>query len=258
MIPCNVESLSKEWKKQVLFESVDKIVSRYTNIALQSKKHPKSPSSADNVQKYAKEFISLALLYEEFEDAIREGDSVRVLRCWKFLLLVFKVANGMNYSIEALVLLSQYHLFLSPRLAQQLAWSQFVNTHGWPGYNIPCDLHMEHINRVCKAAVKLLGANLTPKAIVRVGRCIGPLMNATHQFDKECGIDPTHGTHSKASVKKDLQLVVKELSEKSKVFMHSPGRRHDSFKSLKGSILEKLEKDELMKWMEHTIKRIYS
>ena len=255
IVPSNVESLSKEEKKQVFFELVGKIVSKYTNIALPSEKSSKSAASIDGIQEYAKEFLSLALLYEEFEDAIREGDGVRVLRCWKFMLLVFKAGNRTNYSIEALFLLAQYHLFLSPRLAQQLIWSRFINTQGWAGRNIPCDLHMEHINRACKTAVTTLGANLTPKAIVRVGRCMGPLMNATHQFDKECGIHPVRTTHSKASFKKDLQIVVKELSEKSEVFKYLPGRRHDSFKSLKGSMLDRLSKDELNKWMKYTLKR---
>ena len=38
IVPSNVESLSKEEKKQVLFELVGKIVSKYTNIALPSEK----------------------------------------------------------------------------------------------------------------------------------------------------------------------------------------------------------------------------
>ena len=243
LIPTDVESLTKEEKKRVLFESIDKIVQKCTDIALPSNQRPNYQSAArtDGVQEYAKEFLSLALLHEEFEDAIREGDGLRVLRT--------------NYSIEALVLLSHYHLFLSPRLAEQLAWSRFINTHGWPGYNIPCDLHMEHINRSCKTAVRSLGANITPKAIVRVGRCIAPLMSATHQFDKECGVRAVQGRHSTASFRKDLQLVVKELVEKSKVFKHLPGRRHDSFKSIKGSMINKLSKDELTYWMKNTIQR---
>ena len=44
---------------------------------------------------------------------------------------------------------------------------------------------MEHLNRVCKMAVRSLGANLTPKAIVRVAKCLGPIMKATQQFDEQ-------------------------------------------------------------------------
>ena len=55
------------------------------------------------------------LLHEEFKDAIREGDGERVLRVWKFLLIIFKASNKSNYSIEAFNLLAQYYILLPPR-----------------------------------------------------------------------------------------------------------------------------------------------
>ena len=36
---------------------------------------------------------------------------------------------------------------------------------------------MEHLNRVTKIDVRSLGANLTPKAIVHVGKYLGPMVN---------------------------------------------------------------------------------
>ena len=59
------------------------------------------------------------------------------------------------------------------------------------------------------------------------------------------------------SLKKDVKLVVKELVEKSKVFSNIPGRNHNSFKSLTGSLTEKLEPDKLIQWMTETVKRIH-
>ena len=35
------------------------------------------------------------------------------------------------------------------------------------------DLHMEHMNRLCKTSIEELGANKSNKAIVRVGKTIG-------------------------------------------------------------------------------------
>ena len=67
-------------------------------------------------------------------------------------------------------MLSQYHLTLPPRLAEQLMWSRFINTHGHAGHNISCDLHIEHMNRVAKTAIEGLGANKSEKAITRVGK----------------------------------------------------------------------------------------
>ena len=42
--------------------------------------------STDHIFEYAKEVISLGLLYMELQDSIREGDGVRVLNCWRFYL----------------------------------------------------------------------------------------------------------------------------------------------------------------------------
>lgn len=69
---------------------------------------------SDKVQCYATELLSYGLLYLEFSDAIREGDGLRVLRCWRYLMLVFKVHRRPNYSIEAIHLLAQYHFFCHP------------------------------------------------------------------------------------------------------------------------------------------------
>ena len=49
-----------------------------------------SPVSDDGLAVYAKELLSLGLLYHQFKDAIREGDGDRVFLCWKFFLPIFK------------------------------------------------------------------------------------------------------------------------------------------------------------------------
>ena len=70
--------------------------------------------TADGVYAYACETLSLGLLYFKYRDAIKEGDGERVMRVWKFLLLLFRTSGRTNYSIEALTLLTQYYLILPP------------------------------------------------------------------------------------------------------------------------------------------------
>ena len=91
------------------------------------------------------------------------------------MLLIFKSTGRKNYAIEAFIILAQYQYLLSPREKTQLLYSRFINTHGLLGKNISCDLYMEHLNRLLKDAIKALGANKTPKAIERVGKCKAPL-----------------------------------------------------------------------------------
>ena len=77
-------------------------------------------------------------------------------------------------------------------------WSRFVNIHGWTGHNVSCDIHMEHLHRTCKTAVRSLGANLTPKAISRAGKCLGSITMSTQKLDKQTGVYRPYGTHSNA------------------------------------------------------------
>ena len=87
----------------------------------------------------------------------------RVMDVWKYLFLIFKS----NYSIEAFTLLVQYHFLLPPMLAERLKWERFVNCHAARGKNISMDLHMEHLNGLCKTSIQGLGANKSEKAWAR-------------------------------------------------------------------------------------------
>ena len=118
VLPENVscESFSK---KKAILESVSKeVVEKFINIELFSDSHH-STQDTDEVYEYARDVLTLSLLHEEFQDAICEGDGERVLLMWKFLLLVFKASNKVNYSIEAFNILAQYYILLPPRLKQQ-------------------------------------------------------------------------------------------------------------------------------------------
>lgn len=69
---------------------------------------------------YAAEVMSLGLFYVEFCDAIKECDGLRLLRCWRYILPLFKVTGRRNYTLEVFYILYNYHFVLPPRQAQQL------------------------------------------------------------------------------------------------------------------------------------------
>lgn len=138
----------------------------------------------DRVLEYAKEALTLGMLFLEFKDSIREGDGTRVLRCWKYFLFLFRASGHVNYCLEAFNLLMQYYYTLTPRLAEQMLWGRFINYEGKPGHNISADLHMEHLNRTCKDAINHLGANKTPNAITRTGKAVSGLTAIVRNFDQ--------------------------------------------------------------------------
>ena len=135
-------------------------------VSFQSKNADSSPEIAntdDGMCQYSVQLLRLGCFYLEFADAIREGDGERVLRCWKYLLPIFFTAGNKNYAFEAANLLIQHFYTLSPRLSAQLIWSRFINVHGRPGQSIAGDLHMEHLNKIAKEAIRFHGANKTTK-----------------------------------------------------------------------------------------------
>ena len=108
------------------------IVQKFVNIKLPSPK-PSTSTSADKVYVYAKELLTLGLLWLNFYDSIREADGDRIICNWKFNLLGFKAGKRKNYSIEAVNFLLQVQYLLSPREAAQLKWSHCINTSGRQG-----------------------------------------------------------------------------------------------------------------------------
>ena len=162
-------------RRRVLLDSIQKVLDKHVKFSLQeheSTGEQEDRTEKDYVQEYAREVLTLGLLYMEFADAIREGDGEWIIRCWSYLLLLFKATNSRNYAIEAFTLLAQYQFMFTERMQLQLLWNRTVNVHGQPGKNISCDLHMEHLNRECKTSIAGLGANITDAAIQRVGKSL--------------------------------------------------------------------------------------
>ena len=120
--------------------------------------------TASTATMYTNDLFTLGLLWHGFHDSIREGDGDRIFLYWKFLLPVFKQERHHNYAKEAFKLILQSKV-LSPRKLSELKWSRTINTHGKAGHNVPCDLHMEHLNRRLKRCIRSAGSNIYPKAI---------------------------------------------------------------------------------------------
>lgn len=197
--------------------------------------------------------MSLGLFFLEYSDSIREGDGLRVLRCWRYLLPLFVASHRTNYSIEAFNILYQYHFMLSPRQAQQLIWDRFVNTQGRPGQNIPCDLHLEHLNRLVKGAVGSLCSNKTEKCSTRVGKALGTLQPVIDCFDADNCISELSDSHKSCSITKDCTKLVKELTRNvyvnTTVSTLDHQRKHKSFPSIKSSLLQGITHTELQTWI---------
>ena len=217
-------------------------------------KLPNNPGSTefcddqpDGVFYYTQEVITYGLLLAEFEDAIKEGDGQRVIRCWRFFLLIFKASGRTKYALEAATLLI-YLRILPSRISEQIIWSRFINVSGKAGHNKPCDLHMEHMNRTAKEA---LGpqACLNPKAVTRVGNCIALFQNVCRQFDVVSEAHHSSGKHVRASDTTDLQKIVHQLLL-ANVFQRIRNRRHTGFENFNGkTLVDKIKGEKFKEWL---------
>lgn len=261
-VPCNDDLISADnWlqsddvRQDTLSGIALKIVSRFVNINTDFDSKPTEHDN-DKVLQYSILLMSIGLLYWEFSDAIKEGDGMRVIRCWRYMMLYFRTTGRTNYAIEAFTMLAQYHFVFSEREKQQLIWSRFVNTSGLPGRNIPCDLYMEHLNRVCKDAVNGLAANKTPKALVRVGKVVGVLDSVVKSIENDLNSDKRSGKHNTPSINKDIIACVSVLAE-AKVFQYSSdGRCHTSFPNIIANPLSYINHETLSSWMYSQLNNI--
>ncbi len=125
LFPPGSAGRSPQARKDIFLQGIREVVDRFVDVSFPA---PTPASNDDHVQSYAREVLSLGLLFLEFTDAIREGDGPRILRCWKFFLPHFTASKRTNYSIKAFTMLMQHQFLFSPRMQHQMLWNRTVNT----------------------------------------------------------------------------------------------------------------------------------
>ena len=101
-----------------------------------------------------------------------------------------------------------------------------MNTMGKRGENIPCDLHLEHLNRTLKGIIKTRGSNkVNPTSIIRAGRTVSVVHRICQVFQKETIGEKKATRHPYPSFLKDLKLVLSVLKDE-KIFMPIAQRCH--------------------------------
>ena len=92
---------------------------------------------------------------------------------WKYLTIILRETGHRNYAKEGALLLIQYHFMASERVCKQILTIHFINTKERTGCNLPCDLHLEHLNRRLKGVLTRMESNVKPSSVTRAARAIG-------------------------------------------------------------------------------------
>ena len=262
--PEGSSNLNELERKNVMKLAIATVIEKFVDMTFGEKKKRRKKKKGvensdhdDRIHAYACGVLTHGLLYMEFRDAIREGDGHRILRCWRYFLMLFKESKRSNYSGEAFILLAQYHFLLSPRGAMQLLWNRTVNVHGLPGRNVSCDLHMEHLNREAKSGLAGTGSNITAdQSVKRVGKSIGHTTTMLSNFDLINGSSVPSGRHSKRSTAKDMKLLLKQLHEDTDVFAEIPDRFHRNFPKFEANPTKFLAVDKITQWMGEKLQKL--
>lgn len=227
---------------------------RLPSITDGDKPEPDISTPVDGVYVYATELLTLSLMWHGFHDALREGDGIRIIRYWRFLLVLFKCTNHRNYAKEAVQLLVQFHYTFSERQKAELLWSRCINTCGFAGANIPCDLHMEHLNRRLKSIIRGMGANVMPKTIQKAAKSLAPVHRVCQIFEEQTALQKRSEHHPIPAFGKDFTTILELLMEE-RVFFPLSARTHSSFKFDCG-LLEKNSIQELKKKVQTNISKL--
>ena len=187
----------------------------------------------------------------------KEADGARLVRVWKFNLLLFKAARCKNYAIEALNLILQVNYLLSPREAAQVKWCRCINNTNQPERNIPMDLYLEHLNRHLKTTLRNVDSNITDNSVQLAAQSVAVLEHMCQQFQAVTANNKLPSNkHSSPSFETDSKMILNILQQQE-VFVQKESRQYTTFKFYK-SLFQQMCFTDMVKWIKQTPQKPYS
>uniref|UniRef100_A0A7M5VF96 C2H2-type domain-containing protein n=3 Tax=Clytia hemisphaerica TaxID=252671 RepID=A0A7M5VF96_9CNID len=218
------------------------------------KQHPgneqdESEKSGDDcIVNYSKNALMLGYLVKNFADARRYGDGERIIRLYKFLMVLFKIDHRSKYGFYSLQLLAQINNLLPPALAFELKWNRTVNNTGRYDGNVELDRELEHRNKYAKEELKHFQGKLTEQSIKRVSQSYDKVREIVDKFDIEANVSKQSGKHTVPDWKADV-LELSEQFKSSKLFTVDPnGRSHKRFPGFPKNVFNGIDATTCKNW----------
>lgn len=139
----------------------------------------------DYVNNYHSARLMFGMLIMLFNDSVKEGDSIGLLKFLKVALLMLHTYKRVKYAYVVLLFLAKVYAILSEKLAFEVLHDRYFNNSGKAGANIPLDLRMEHLNRLLKLALKQLASNISEAAAQRIAKSLSTLEDVLRMIDKD-------------------------------------------------------------------------
>lgn len=217
----------------------------------------KTPHHSDDLNSYSSKVLSMGLLAWGMEDAIREGDGGRMIRLWKFLLVLFKQAGKHKYALEAMRLISDVKIALNEKQAHELTWNRTCNPRGRVGGNKPLDLHLEHMNRTFKDDISSFSPHLTESSVQKTAHASPVVATCIAQVDKQLNIMQDSGYHVVPSDSTDRKTIYQQLIA-TKACKYIPDRQYTHFKGISSHLYSEIRQAQrwqrFTEWMDSKLK----
>lgn len=210
----------------------------------------------DAVYNYATNFTKLGLLRKVAVNATRYGNGNRMLRHWKYAMLVYHQGHKIKYRLESFLLLAGVNALLTPRQKHQVIHNRFINLRGGEGHNLDGDYVMELLNRYAKSRIKLLGPNHNETCVERIGKTMMFCHEIQDKLEQQISVAPLSRKHTPQSLHHDRNTIIQQLKN-SCVFQLIPGRSHQTFSMENVDIFSNVDVQEVHKWLNQK-KREYS
>ncbi|KAF9538142.1 hypothetical protein CPC08DRAFT_526145 [Agrocybe pediades] len=183
-------------------------------------------TDGDMVFENAVLFLRDVLVSREFADAVKAGDSGRVLLVLKIWALGFRGNGRTKYAHEMLHIIHQLTSVLTPEVKAIVLNNWLVNPSGKPNSWVEVDLLQEHLNFWIKTFYKAHGSNASWEWLASIAPCVDMLRKLARNFHQMLGAD--QGTrHAPPQLAKDIDSLMVSLSE-HKVYEIQKGRTLDN------------------------------
>ncbi|KAL1733993.1 hypothetical protein EV714DRAFT_234465 [Schizophyllum commune] len=181
--------------------------------------------AGDQVFESAVLFLRDALLLQEFKDAIKSGDSGRVLTVLESWVFSYRGLGRVQYANEVLILLHNYKLVWPKKIRDILLQNWLVNTTGRPNGFLEVDRLQEHLNYWIKNYFQAHGSNASWDWLGIVAPCVVTLRSLSNEINSTLG-SRQGKRHATPDRTKDIDELMASLA-RHQVYEYCPGRRFD-------------------------------
>ncbi|KAJ7067779.1 hypothetical protein C8F01DRAFT_1217523 [Mycena amicta] len=173
---------------------------------------PNDAQKGDMVYENASLFLRDALISREYADAIKCGDSGRVMLVLKIWALSYRGSGRSKYAYEMLSLIHHVTKVWPKPIVKIVFNNWLLNTTGNPNSFLEGDLLQEHMNFWIKTFYKAHGSNASWQWLEMLAPCMVVLRNLTRSLNGLLGADL--GTkHKSPDLTNDIAVLMDRLRQ---------------------------------------------